>query len=990
MNKYLIPIISTVLLTSPALAKSPLPEHLINNDNWAPPALAPTYPISKSPKKLSHENQLRSMMSTSRLSIDCSNFTGLSNSSLVAELVKSTPECVNSLFKLTSNNATHVFSEANMRFVASSFKERARTYTGIDTTGVESLILFLRAALYVQNYNPTLISEYTAAVKKDISSALTMFYNNNHSWTISNANGSVLKESLILIDSLEVGAEFNHITLRVLSDYNEQWKASNSMSAAANSIFTTLFRAQHNDSMKALFENDHSILDALYQFQMNNRDMIGTEKEYLLINAISEMSRLYYIKSMHSKVSHYVKEVLNSTDKNGASRTLWIAVATRADYYDKANCNDYNICGFKYQLEKETLPINWKCSDSLRIRAQNLYIDQATWACSVLSDQEQFFHEKLSTNLIPVENDNNEALELIIFDSPNDYRTYAPTFFGISTDNGGMYLEGAPASEKNQARFIAYEADWKRPDFHVWNLQHEYVHYLDGRYNLFGDFSRGISANTIWWVEGLAEYISYQDANAVAIKMGETNKYKLSEIFKNNYDSGQDRIYRWGYLAVRFMFEKHQSDVDQILNLLRNNRYNEYQLLIDTIDIRYDNEWQNWLVSDLSTKKNGLKENGPTDADAIASGSESNWQGPNTNLSDDYAPCIVTNDEYRYKEEARNLVIGQPIECVDSMDKQVNFSIANIDKSASTLWIKSSGGWGDADIYFSSKGWASGEINEGAGIEHGNNEIIKINFNPEEYWHYLTLSGDFGGVDLIVSATELFPDDSVQKPEIDCGEATINYGELTLDKVECVTGGEIPLYFWIDEDETKVSISTHGGKGNANLYYNSNRWARSTDADSRSENTGNNDSIQVTARHGWNYVTVDSQTEYSGVNIKVTTALPTKPDAMLPPPPCGIATVNYGQVFLNKKECISGGVTSLYFKVEDDNTPIKITVSGGSGDANIYYKVGGWATSTDADQHSENIGNLDTIKTRADRGWHHVTVDTPSQYDGVTLEITNK
>ena len=46
----------------------------------------------------------------------------------------------------------------------------------------------------------------------------------------------------------------------------------------------------------------------------------------------------------------------------------------------------------------------------------------------------------------------------------------------MNTDNGGMYLEGSPNVAGNQARFVAYEAEWKQPDFHVWNLQHEYVH----------------------------------------------------------------------------------------------------------------------------------------------------------------------------------------------------------------------------------------------------------------------------------------------------------------------------------------------------------------------------------------------------------------------------------------------------------------------------------------------------------------------------------
>ncbi|PPJ44561.1 peptidase, partial [Rhizobium sp. KAs_5_22] len=84
---------------------------------------------------------------------------------------------------------------------------------------------------------------------------------------------------------------------------------------------------------------------------------------------------------------------------------------------------------------------------------------------------------------------------------------YAGAIFGIDTNNGGMYLEGDPSAPGNQARFIAYEAEWLRPTFEIWNLTHEYVHYLDGRFDMWGDFQAAMQQKTVWWVEGFAEYL---------------------------------------------------------------------------------------------------------------------------------------------------------------------------------------------------------------------------------------------------------------------------------------------------------------------------------------------------------------------------------------------------------------------------------------------------------------------------------------------------
>ncbi|WP_394391352.1 M9 family metallopeptidase [Shewanella woodyi] len=936
--------------------------------------------------------------------VDCSSFIGLSGSALVTELAKSDPQCVSPLYSLKGADATALFSEANMLSVANGITSRAPEYTGLDSTGIESLIYFQRAALYVQFYSPEDVPAYSSAVKADIKKEITAIFGNAKIWTVSEENASVLKESLILIDSAGLGADFNHITKRVLSEYNADWQASWGMNGAANAIFTTLFRAQWDDAMKALFATDHSILDSLNNFQLNNRHLVGSNAEYVLLNGIREMSRLYHIPQMKSRVTTLVKAVLDSSSKNDESKVIWLAAAEMADYYDRANCNYYDICGFKAQLEADTLGFNWQCSDTLMMRAQALYQDQAKWACEVLGGQEIYFHSKLGTNNTPVANDNNEALELVVFDSSSDYQSYAGTFFGINTNNGGMYLEGSPAGIKNQARFIAYEAQWRQPDFHIWNLQHEYVHYLDGRYNLHGDFGRGISANTIWWIEGLAEYISYRDANTAAIAMGETAEYPLSTIFKNNYDSGQDRIYRWGYLAVRFMFENHKADVDQILAYLRNDQYEEYQVFMDSIGTRYDNEWTGWLTSGLSAIDNGIIDHGPSDTDALPSGTDGNWAGPKSTISTDYSPCTVSDEAYRYSDEA-SLKLDTPMECIDSQNGRASFAIANVDSNAQEIWIKVGGGWGDADIYYNTTGWASGESNEGYGIGNGNHEVIKVTMNPDEYWHYITLAGDFGGVDMLVSTTEVVADpDPAQggdngggtpTPVEDCGAATISYGQLTLGQNECISGGKNSLYVYVEEDNTQLTISTAGGSGDANLYFNEETWASSTSHQASSTNAGNDETLHVTANRGWRYITVDSESEFSGVTLKVeldTGTSPTPPnsgtiiDACLTQNPTNSARLTSGEAI-----CTDDGINYYSLWVDEGTSELTVTSAYGSGDVSLY---GGssWsnansyeAASTTADSTSETF----TVSNPTP-GWYYITLESEVTSSGVAVQVELK
>ncbi|BAJ03688.1 M9 family metallopeptidase [Shewanella violacea] len=944
----------------------------------------------------------------------CSAFIGLNGHALVTELANSDPQCVSPLYNLKGPDATALFSESNMRTVAAAVRDRAPSYTGVDTTGIESLIYFQRAALYVQFYSPNDVPAYSTGVKSDIKTQITGLFNNANIWTVSTANSGVLKETLILIDSIGLGADFNHITKEVLSRYDASWEVNFGMNAAANSIFTTIFRAQWDEPMKALFATDHTILDSMNNFQLRNRHLVGTDAEYVLTNAVREMSRLYHIPSMTSRVKTLVKAVLDSSSKNDASKVIWMAAAEMADYYDRANCNYYNICGFKAQLEAETLTFNWKCSTTLKIRAQDLYRDQASWACNVLSNQETYFHSKLSTGNTPVVNDNNDDLELIIFDSSNDYQSYAGTFFGIATNNGGMYLEGSPAGLKNQARFIAYEAEWRRPDFHVWNLQHEYVHYLDGRYNLQGDFGRAISVDTIWWIEGLAEYISYRDANTTAVTMGETGEFPLSTIFKNNYNSGQDRIYRWGYLAVRFMFENHKADVDQILAYLRNDQYTEYQTFMNNIGTSYDNEWTGWLASGLNIVDNGIIDHGPSDTAALASGKEGNWTGPVSAISTDYSACTVTSEAFRYTTDA-SLVIDQPMECIDSQNGKASFAFANVDRTNQTLWIKIGGGWGDADIYYSTTGWASGEVNDGFGIGNGNHEVIQVTLNPNEYWHYLTLSGEYGGLDLLVSTSEVFADpdpaqgggtnpnpnpnpnpDPNPNPTPDCGTTTMTDGQLTFGKDECISGGTSSFYVYVEEDNTQLTITTSGGAGDASLYYNADTWADATNAHARSTNAGNEESIQVTANIGWRYIVIDTDTEYSGVTLNVSLAGGSTPPVT---PPAGnindacqtLNPVSDIQLTSGSAVCSADGINYYSLWVDAGTTELTVATAHGTGDVSLYGGTS-WpsaqsnsASSTNAASTSESFTVNNPIE-----GWYYITLESEVTSSGVAIQADLK
>ena len=253
------------------------------------------------------------------------------------------------------------------------------------------------------------------------------------------------------------------------------------------------------------------------------------------------------------------------------------------------------------------------CNDTIIIRSQALSDEMIAQACEILIGEEQHFHETFGTKNKPVADDNNQAMRANVYHSREEFVKYATAHFTMPTNNGGMYLEGYPDKPDNQAEFVAYERDGQ-----IWNLRHEYVHYLDGRFNKYGDYCNGLHddhagpefcpspnlsyPHIVWWAEGLGEYMAHGDNNLKAVAMASEKTFQLSELFNtsSNENTGGDRVYRWGYLAVRYMMENNRDDIEQMLALVRVGDWQGYQELVRSWGRKYDADFHQWL-DDLTT-----------------------------------------------------------------------------------------------------------------------------------------------------------------------------------------------------------------------------------------------------------------------------------------------------------------------------------------------------------------------------------------------------
>ncbi|RAS66883.1 collagenase [Lentzea atacamensis] len=384
--------------------------------------------------------------------------------------------------------------------------------------------------------------------------------------------------------------------LRALTHVLDNYTKADDATVHAGMIM--LYYGHSHADFVAAVKAEPEILRALRRFVVRHLGFFGTDRAYLVHNATRELGRFLQHRDIAPRVRPLLAGLARRGDVVGRLAPMWVGVAEMADWYDKANCRTYRTCDFRERINRRVLGVRHTCSATLRIRAQQLTSDELSRTCTSLAGQDAVFHQ-IARDPGPVADDLNTTLEVVVFDSSTDYRTYAGVLFGIDTNNGGMYLEGDPAKAGNQPRFIAYEAEWLRPDFQIWNLNHEYTHYLDGRFDMYGDFEENMKTPTVWWIEGFAEYVSYHYRGVVydrAIAEAKLRTYALSALFDTTYDHDAKRVYQWGYLAVRYLIEKHPEDVAVVLAKYRVGDWagarDHVTLVIGT---QYDTDWQGWL-----------------------------------------------------------------------------------------------------------------------------------------------------------------------------------------------------------------------------------------------------------------------------------------------------------------------------------------------------------------------------------------------------------
>ena len=358
-----------------------------------------------------------------------------------------------------------------------------------------------------------------------------------------------------------------------------------------------------------VFGEDEALMHALRDFVLEER-WLETSSQRIMERSALALGRYtrYPGTTNYDSVLPIFESVQNAYQNDARGEGLWLRLVAEIDYNDPDNCSRYHLCewyareGFSANFRAKLFGNVLNCpstacpADSIGIMSQDLQSDELETACRRLRDHAEFFHALFKTNCAPVREDFNNRLEVFVFKDGVSCEDLESGAFGGDADScSGIYYEDDPSNRDTEARMIVTEytpdENPRDPELAVWNFEHEFGHYLDGRYNRYGPY-RGEDDSIHWWTEGFAEYFAAENSRYIGLPRFRTS-FSLTDILLHS--DSLSTSYADRHLAVRFLMDNHREFVDTLLDYTRSGDWDAYRSQLASEGPRYEAEFRSWL-----------------------------------------------------------------------------------------------------------------------------------------------------------------------------------------------------------------------------------------------------------------------------------------------------------------------------------------------------------------------------------------------------------
>ncbi|MEW2529650.1 collagenase [Streptomyces sp. NPDC047071] len=491
--------------------------------------------------------------------------------------------CLRSLIWTWDRRLAPVMSDAHVQAVSRRIGALAASHDGRNTSHLLEMFTYLHAVAYhdfsrdeIDVTDPPTVAAMRAAVDAFGSAART--------FDATGTNAETLREALYAASA--PGLRQHQLTLvkRVLktmdADRPDTYKDRSwggSALAALSLNYLGVYPGNRDTAFHAAVAADPSYRAAFKAFAGYGH-LKGTDNAWAARDALLEYGRMGQIEALRTEIVSGLGGLLDVTARTfGNLSAPWAKVATWLVEFEA--CAPYKVC--REDIEKKLFPQTYgygkQGTDGIVVRhaLDRPTVDQLYYASQQVKAQ---FHRVVGTQE-PLKGDTNSSLRVVLYSSRAEYENFQPLLTGLSTDNGGMYIEKGATFYTYQRR-VPQDSSLTLEEL----FRHEYTHYLNGRWAVPGSFGEGPwyqGDRTTAMDEGTAEFFdgSTRDdgikvrkslvKGIIADTAGGGPRMTVNQLLHATYDGDGFRFYNYAGTFFEYLWAEHPAELQEMYRLLR-------------------------------------------------------------------------------------------------------------------------------------------------------------------------------------------------------------------------------------------------------------------------------------------------------------------------------------------------------------------------------------------------------------------------------------
>ncbi|MFF4289708.1 collagenase [Streptomyces sp. NPDC001633] len=491
--------------------------------------------------------------------------------------------CLRTLIWNWDQRLAPVMSKAHIQAVANRIGQLSAAHDGRNGTHLLEMFTYLHAVAYL-GFNHREVDLTDPATLAAMRRAVDAYGSAAHTFDVTRSNAETLREALNAASAKGLRQYQLPLVKRVLAtmgpDHPDTAKDS-SWGGAALAALSVHYLGVYPGNQDTAFRDAVVAAPsyrAAFKAFAGYTHLKNTANAWVVRDAVGEYGRTGQIDRLHDEIVAGLGPLLSTTARNfGAYSAPWAKVATWLIEFDA--CAPYQVC--RADIEKHLFPQTYTYgkdgTDGITVRTalDRGTVDQLYYASKQVKTQ---FHRVVGTEE-PLAGDTNSTLHIVLYASRADYENFQPLLTGLSTSNGGMYIEQG-------ATFYTYQR--RVPQDSTLTLEelfrHEYTHYLNGRWAVPGTFGSGPwyeGDRTTAMDEGTAEFfdggtrddgIKVRKSLVRGIIADTANggpRMTVDQLLHATYDGDGFRFYNYAGTFFEFLWAQHPSLLKEMYRNLR-------------------------------------------------------------------------------------------------------------------------------------------------------------------------------------------------------------------------------------------------------------------------------------------------------------------------------------------------------------------------------------------------------------------------------------